>query len=97
MAKERSGGKAICSLLICWLFYLYSYVTRVEPSVLVNQLQSEFGITTSVIGFAISIAYIPYVAMQIPCGILTDKLGIKNMLLASCVLSSIGAFVFGSA
>ncbi len=97
MAKERSMRKAICSLLICWFFYLYSYVTRVEPSVLVNQLQSEFGITTSVIGLVISIAYIPYVAMQIPCGILTDKLGIKNMLLASCVLSSIGTFVFGAA
>lgn len=88
---------AILSLAICWMFYLFSYIARVEPSVLANNLMSEFNLTSSVFGLIVSMAYFPYVAMQIPCGVITDKLGTKTMLSISCALCSFGTFIFGSA
>ncbi len=88
---------AILSIAICWMFYLFSYIARVEPSVLANDLMTEFSLTSSVFGFIVSMAYFPYVAMQIPCGVITDKLGTKTMLSISCAICSLGTFIFGSA
>ncbi len=96
MNVKNSKG-AFLSVVLCWMFYLFAYVIRVEPSVVAKSLMNEFGITSSVIGFLGSIAYLPYVAMQIPCGIITDKLGTKTVVLGSCAICSIGAFIFGSA
>jgi sugar phosphate permease len=79
------------------MFYLYAYVIRVEPCVLVDDLMKEFSISSSVLGLVVSASYIPYVAMQIPCGIITDKLGVKVMVSCGCALCAIGVFVFGAA
>jgi MFS family permease len=68
-----------------------------EPSVLVNDLILEFGITSSIAGFVISFAYIPYVFMQVPCGAIVDKFGLKIIISLGCLLCSLGAFVFGAA
>ncbi len=87
----------IISVAIVWMFYLTSYIARVEPSILVNDLMQEFKITSSVVGLVISIMYIPYVILQIPCGIITDKLGVKTIVMVSSLLCALGTFVFGSA
>ena len=95
----NSNGKSgtLISVIICWMFYLFAYVIRVEPSVIAKSLINEFGITSSIIGFLGSVAYIPYVVMQIPCGVIADKLGTKKVVAISCAICSIGAFIFGSA
>jgi MFS family permease len=79
------------------MYYLYTYIVRVEPCVLVDDLMREFSITSSVLGMVASSAYIPYVAMQIPCGIITDKLGVKVMVACGCALCALGVFIFGAA
>ncbi|MDR3224553.1 MAG: MFS transporter [Holosporales bacterium] len=83
--------------MTCWLFYLLVYIVRVEPSVLSNCFMDEFKITSSVYGFIVSIAYIPYIIMQIPCGIIADKLGTKSVLISSCIFLTMGTFIFGAA
>ena len=95
--NAKSSKGAFLSVVLCWMFYLFAYIIRVEPSVVAKSLMNEFCITSSVIGFLGSIAYLPYVAMQIPCGVITDKLGTKTVVLGSCAICSIGAFLFGSA
>ena len=94
--KTNKSG-VFLSVALCWMFYLFAYVVRVEPSVVAKNLMSDFGITSSVIGILGSIAYLPYVAMQIPCGVITDKLGTKTVVTISCAVCSLGAFLFGSA
>lgn len=93
--EKRSA--AIIAIALAWTFYLFSYAARVEPSVLVNELMSDFSITSSVVGSVISVAYIPYVILQIPCGIITDKLGVRIMITASCLTSALGIYIFGAA
>ena len=94
---QSRKNTAILSIAICWLFYFFSYIARVEPSVLANDLMPEFNLTSSVFGFIVSVAYFPYVAMQIPCGVITDKLGTKTMIIVSCGLCAVGTFIFGGA
>lgn len=61
------------------------------------ELTVDFGITSSLVGFVISMAYLPYVLMQIPCGILTDKAGAKIMATVGFTMCSIGVLIFGMA
>ncbi|MDR2075061.1 MAG: MFS transporter [Holosporales bacterium] len=88
---------AVLSICVTWFFYLFTYIARVEPSVLVNNLMSEFSMNSSTIGFVISIMYISYVVMQFPYGIIVDKLGVRTVVSFSALLCAIGTFVFGAA
>ncbi len=84
-------------IIIGWLFYLYAYFARVEPGVLTNDLMTEFSLNASEIGAIVSMLYVPYVAMQIPWGILVDKLGCKFIISLCCFLCSVGVLIFGVA
>lgn len=95
--NQEKKYSAILVISIAWLFYLYTYIARVEPSVLINELMTDFNITSSVVGVVVSVMYIPYVIMQVPCGVITDKLGVKMMIALSSVLCALGTFVFGAA
>jgi sugar phosphate permease len=88
---------AILSICVAWFFYLFTYVARVEPSVLINDLMSEFSMNSSTVGFVISVMYIPYVIMQFPCGIVADRLGVRAVVSSSSLLCAIGTFIFGAA
>ncbi|MDR1488634.1 MAG: MFS transporter [Holosporales bacterium] len=87
----------IISIIIAWSFYMFSYIARVEPGVIVNNFISEFHITSSTVGFIVSITYIPYVILQVPAGIIVDKLGARMVITLSGILCSLGTIVFGMA
>ena len=93
-AKSKSAFLAIA---IAWLFYLCSFIARVEPSVLAVDLMQEFSISSYILGGCVSIMYLAYVPLQIPCGILIDKLGIRKMIFFSGLLCALGTFLFGIA
>jgi MFS family permease len=100
MTKESTivtKGAAIISMITAIMFYLISYVSRAEPGVLINDLMEEFNLTSSAIGYIISFVYLPYVIMQIPCGLLVDRLGVRAVLTFCAVLCSLGTFIFGIA
>jgi MFS family permease len=92
-----SRRSAIVSIVISCLFFMYGCIARTEPSILIDDLIRDFGSTASVIGFVISIVYIPYIVMQIPYGFLIDKFGLRAAITTGCLLCSAGVFVFGSA
>jgi sugar phosphate permease len=79
------------------MFFLFSCAARTEPSVLLGDLSSDFGISSSFLGFIISIAYISYVAMQVPYGIIVDRLGPRAVVAICCFACSIGVLIFGMA
>lgn len=85
------------AITIGWLFYLFSFFARVEPGVLVDDLMRDFSLNASNIGLIVSVMYIPYVAMQIPWGILTDKLGCRLVISLCCAICSLGVLIFGLA
>jgi MFS family permease len=49
------------------------------------------------VGFVISVMYIPYVILQVPCGVIADKLGVRTVISSSALLCAIGTFIFGIA
>ena len=87
----------ILSIVICWMFYLFGCLSRVEPGVLVNDLMNDFSLNASQVGFIVSVMYWSYNGMQIPWGIILDKIGYKFVITACCFICALGVLIFGIA
>ena len=91
---DRPTRRAWYVFGIATLFYLYELVLRVSPSVMTSELLSTFGGTSTMLGILVSFYYYSYTAMQLPCGIILDRLGTRNLLALSCLFCSIGSVLF---
>jgi len=93
-AKRKADFNPYIVWGVANLFYLYEVILRVSPSVMTNQLMEHYGITGSILGIMIAFFYYAYTALQVPCGLILDKLGARNLLTASTILSTIGSVLF---
>lgn len=94
---NKSSQTAILSIAICWMFYLFGCLSRVEPGVLVHDLIHDFSLNATQVGFIVSVMYWSYNGMQIPWGIILDKIGYKFVITACCFICSLGVLIFGIA
>lgn len=92
--SELNSIKAWLILSCAWAFYLYEYVLRVSPSVLTDSLMSDFGVTSGALGSLTAFYYLAYVPLQIPCGVIVDKLGPRKVIVTSALLCVLGCCVF---
>ncbi|MDR2157892.1 MAG: MFS transporter [Holosporaceae bacterium] len=76
------------------IFYLYEVILRVSPGVMTNDLMYHYNITAGMLGVMISFFYYSYTALQIPCGLILDKLGPRNLIGSSVLLSTSGSIFF---
>lgn len=76
------------------LFYLYEVILRVSPSVMTNELMSHYDITAGMLGMLISFFYYSYTVLQIPCGLILDQLGPRNLIGSSIISSVLGSILF---
>lgn len=89
-----SAGIAMCVLGA--LFYCYEYYLRVAPSVMVPELKLAFGLSDAAFGHLAAFYYYAYTPMQIPVGIIMDRLGPRRVLTLACFLSAIGTYLFAT-
>lgn len=71
-------------------FFLYQYVLRVAPGLVEPELRSTFFMTANDFSTLGSYFMFIYACMQIPCGVLIDRLGVKRVVLTSIILCVIG-------
>lgn len=89
--------KCIFLLVFCVLFFAYQYGLRTAiPNVLNGELQDYFGANTSQIGFLVSLSCLAYTVMQIPVGLVTDRISMKKVAVSSFFSFSLGLIVFVS-
>ncbi len=79
------------------LFYFYEYFMQVSPNVMANDLMSAFNITGTQLGNLAAIYFYAYASMQIPVGLLLDRIGPRKLLTFAATLCVIGNVVFASA
>lgn len=79
------------------LFYLYEYILRVTPSVMTNEFALDFAATSTTIGVLSSYYYWAYVPLQIPCGVIVDRIGAGRVITFSAILCTIGSILFSQA
>ncbi len=75
-------------------FYFYEMILRASSGVLANDLMASFSITPQELGFLSSMYYWAYTPLQIPCGLILDKIGSRKLITISCLLCAFGAGLF---
>lgn len=97
-AINRNGVSSSLQAWYVWsfvaLFYLYEMILRVSPSVMTHGLMKDFEVSSTSLGVLSSFYYFAYVPLQIPCGIIVDRLGTRKVVTFSALLCTIGALLF---
>jgi len=77
--------------------YVLGFFQRVAPAVMTTELTREFGLTAVSLGNLSAYYFYSYVAMQIPTGILADRLGPRKLLAGGALIATVGSIVFATA
>lgn len=97
----KSGTRSLSIAWFVWglaaTFYFSDYLARVAPSVMHRFLQTDFGINEAEFGLLTASFYIPYILMQIPVGLVVDRLSIRHVLTLMSLITAMGCVVFGIA
>lgn len=78
-------------------FYLFGFFQRVTPASLAPDLMRDFGLTAAGLGNLSAFYFYAYAAVQIPTGVMVDRLGPSRMFFAGALLAGIGSLLFALA
>ena len=84
--------------LIIWflgaLFFFSEYFLRVSPGVMYPELMNKFTVGAAAMGALSSFFYYPYIIMQIPVGVVTDKFGPRKVMIFASFLTGLACILF---
>ncbi|BFH71360.1 MFS transporter [Paenibacillus dendritiformis] len=81
--------------IVFFLGWISIYATRSVLNPVMDNIQAEFGLSASQLGLISSIFFIGYAGLNVPSGILGDKIGKKKVLVPGVILFGIFAAVTG--
>ena len=90
----ENGRWGIIVLAAVSLTYFTENFLRSAPSALTPVLMEELGLTYAMAGLLISSYFFVYAVMQLPAGILSDRLGPKRTIIGFTVFTVLGAILF---
>ncbi|ETZ04873.1 MULTISPECIES: MFS transporter [Holospora] len=83
--------------LLVAMYYFYEMVLRASSGVLANDFMETFHIQATQLGILSAVYGYAYSGLQIPCGILLDKIGVRYLVSISCAFCGFGALLLGTA
>ncbi len=100
-AAETSSAQAVPRTVLlgfgwflCAVFFLYAFVQRVAPSVMVDDLMRDFAVGGALLGNLSAYYYYAYAGSQIPVGVLMDRFGPRRLVTLAAALAGAGSLVF---
>ncbi|MCH2133029.1 MAG: MFS transporter [Phycisphaerales bacterium] len=75
------------------LFFLYEFILRIAPSLVLPELEQELNLTAGGIGAALGAYYYAYAPMQLVVGVLLDRFGSRRLLSLAAVICVAGLVV----
>jgi len=99
-----SGGDKAKSVLraatVAWLitsiYYLYQYVMRSAPAVMMPQLSEAFGLTAVGLTSMLGLFYYGYAPFSLVAGVAMDQLGPRRVVPLGAAVVGVGAFLFAT-
>jgi MFS family permease len=82
VAQARRTGIAV----LLGIGVLVNYFDRVNLSIAHDALQARFGLTDVAFGYLLSSYSWTYAAMQLPCGSLLDRFGVRRVMIVAVLL-----------
>ncbi|MBK2123681.1 MFS transporter [Fangia hongkongensis] len=75
-------------------FFFSEYALRVSPGVMYPDLIDKYSVSAAALGMLSSMFYYPYIIMQIPVGIITDKFGPRKVMVLASFLTGLACLIF---
>lgn len=85
----------VLAILCACCFFVYFH--RAAVNVMRDALAETFLLNASAFSLLSMMYLYPYIAMQVPTGILADRIGVKRTLALGCIVASAGSAVFFTA
>ncbi len=85
--------------VICFvgvLFYCYEYYLRITPSVMTNVLMRDFSVNALALGNLTAFYYYAYAPMQLPVGLMLDRIGPRRSLTLACIVCGVASYFFAT-
>ncbi|MDX2482713.1 MAG: MFS transporter [Pseudodonghicola sp.] len=92
MSGQRAG---IIALALTTFFYLFEFVTRIEPSLAIEAIATDFNLSHGSVGTLSSIFFWVYAPMQLVVGVLLDRYGARPLIVPAIATCALGVFLFG--
>lgn len=73
------------------LFFFYQYILRVSPGVMINEIRHDFSLTADQFATLGSFYLYAYALLQIPLGIIVDRIGVRRTIIGSIILCLAGS------
>lgn len=93
-STKRGGFRWVVAALF-FLAYMIAGADRANIGVVVPFIKQEYTLSNTDIGALASLFYLTYALVQIPAGYLFSRWGIRNLLTASLVLTSLATLLIG--
>lgn len=90
---NRPGVRSAVAYLLGTSFFFYAFVQRVSPSVMTEELMRDFAVGGAGIGLLSGLYFYTYALIQLPVGLLVDRVGARKLMsiaLVVCALCCIG-------
>ena len=102
VAPLRSPPRAVLFFawggwLVAAGFFFYAWILRVAPSITVEPLMRDFAVGGAIVGNLSAVYFWAYAALQIPCGLATDRWGPRRVLTISILAAGLGSAAMGLA
>ena len=95
--KEGSLTTGWLIWAIVSIYYGYQYFLRASPGVMSQELMLDFGVSAGALGILTSSYYMAYAPLQLPLGVLMDRLGPRVIVSVSALLCVLGTVLFSQA
>ncbi|MEN9343814.1 MAG: hypothetical protein RLZZ453_601 [Chlamydiota bacterium] len=97
MAKKKFLIHAWIIWLLSALFMFYKYAIEVSPSVMAPTLMKTFSIDGVQLGNLAACYFYAYLILQIPAGVLLDRIGPRKVTTLAMLICACGCLLFGAA
>ncbi|MBK5142683.1 MFS transporter [Budviciaceae bacterium BWR-B9] len=83
------------TIFLFWLGWIFMYADRTILNPVMGELEKEFSLTGTQLGILNSVFYFSYALLQVPAGVLGDKIGKKKVLVPGFLLFGVFTAVTG--
>ena len=98
MTTENHLSKgALASFIIAIGFYLYEFILQAAPGVMQHELTSSLTLNSADLGWLTGCFYLPYALLQIPAGIILDRISTRTWLVIVTLGFALGTTLFAIA
>lgn len=94
--KQRPDITALLMWFLGSSCFFFAFFQRVTPSILVDELMRDFGVTAGIVGTLSALYFYAYAGLQIPVGLLVDRWGPRRMLAGAMALNGLGTLLFAA-